>query len=126
MRINRDKPKKMKLTTKDLSLEADVLLLLHTIESGVRVFTPQTATRQSLLDFQQIVKTIRMLESHRYIEGIDGLNLLTSAGQSCIDKVRLRGGLIEKGRAVLAYNQQEALKVQSAPYCQRIEAISRN
>lgn len=126
MRINRDKPKKMKLTTKDLSLEADALLLLHTIESGVRVFTPQIEICESLLEFQQIVKTIRMLESHRYIEGIDGLNLLTSAGQSCIDKVRLSGGLTERGRAVLACHQQEVLKVQSAPYCQRMEALSRD
>ncbi len=105
MPMDRDMPQKMKLTTKDLSLAADALELLRAIEGGVRVFTSQTATRALLLDFQQAVK---MLDSHRYIEWIDGLNLLTADGQSCVDKIRLSGGLTEKGRAVLAYYEQEA------------------
>lgn len=45
-----------------------------------------------------------MMEGRRYIAVVSSLNMLAaSGGQSRVDRVRLSGGLTEKGRAVLAY-----------------------
>jgi hypothetical protein len=109
----------MKLAAKDLSLDESVLDLLRAINRDVRVFTPDDGTPEALARFQEVVKLIRMMESRRYIAVITSLNLLAAGGgQSQVDKVRLSGGLTEKGRAVLAYYdgeaQEEYLNYQSA------------
>ena len=103
------KPRAVKLTSKDLSLDETVLALLRAAEQGVRVFTPNDETPEALADFQQAVKLLRMMEGRRYIAVISSLNLLAAGGgQSRVDRVRLSGGLTEKGRAVLAYYDGEA------------------
>lgn len=109
----------MKLAAKDLSLDESVLDLLRAINRDVRVFTPDDGTLEALARFQEVVKLLRMMESRRYIAVITSLNLLAAGGgQSQVDKVRLSGGLTEKGRAVLAYYdgeaQEEYLNYQSA------------
>ena len=102
------KSRAVKLTSKDLSLDEAVLALLRAAEQGVRVFTPDDATPEALSEFQQVVKLLRMMEGRRYIAAINSLNLLAAGGGSRIDKVRLSGGLTEKGRAVLAHYDGEA------------------
>lgn len=92
----------MKLTAKDLSLNATALELLREVESGKRVFEPEPDTRESLGEFQDKVKLLRELETRRLIVEISGLNMARCGEKSVIDKVRLRGGLTEKGKAVLA------------------------
>jgi hypothetical protein len=99
----------VKLSTKDLSLGESALALLRAIDRDVRVFTPDDGTAEALAEFQQVVKLFRMMESRRYIAVISSLNLLASGGrQSQVDKVRLSGGLTDKGRTVLAYYDGEA------------------
>jgi hypothetical protein len=99
----------VKLTSKDLSLDEAALALLRAAERGVRVFTPDDETPEALGDFQQVVRLLRMMEGRRYFAVISSLNLLPGGvGQSRVDKVRLSGGLTEKGRAVLAYHDGEA------------------
>lgn len=108
----------VKLSTKDLSLDESTLTLLRAINRDVRVFTPADGTVEALAEFQQVVKQLRMMESRRYIAVITSLNLLAAGGRHCqVDRVRLSGGLTEKGRAVLAYydgEAQEYLNCQSA------------
>ena len=93
----------MKLTAKDLSLHATTLELLREVENGKRLFEPDANAPESLDKFQEQVKLLRTLETRRLIAEIDGLNMASSAGKSVIDKVRLRGGLTEKGKALLAH-----------------------
>ncbi len=97
----------LKMSAKDLSLDGAALDLLRAAEKGVPVFTPEDMTPETLAGFQQVVKMLRMLESRRYIAVISSLNLLAAGvGKSQVDKVRLSGGLTEKGRAVLAYHDE--------------------
>ncbi len=93
----------MKFTTKDLTLNPTTLELLREVENGKRVFEPEANTQESLDIFQEQVKLLRTLETRRLIAEINGLNMAHSAGKSVIDKVRLRGGLTEKGKALLAH-----------------------
>ena len=99
----------MKLASKDLSLDEATLTLLRAVDRGVRDFTPDGETPEALANFQQAVKQLRMMESRRYIAVITSLNVLPAGGgQSRVDRVRLSGGLTDKGRAVLAYYDGEA------------------
>lgn len=93
----------MKLTAKDLSLNRTTLELLREVERGKRVFEPEEGAPESLDRFQEQVKLLRTLETRRLIAEIDGLNMASYAGKSVIDKVRLRGGLTERGKALLAH-----------------------
>jgi hypothetical protein len=103
------KSRTVKLTSKDLSLDEAALALLRAAAKGVRVFTPDGETPEALADFQQAVRLLRMMEGRRYVAAISSLNLLAaSGGRSRVDRVRLSGGLTEKGRAVLAYHDGEA------------------
>ena len=103
------KSRVVKLASKDLSLDGAALALLRAAGSGVRVFTPDGETPEALADFQQVVRLLRMMEGRRYIAAISSLNLLAVVGGgSRVDRVRLSGGLTEKGRAVLAYYDGEA------------------
>ncbi len=92
----------MKLTAKDLSLSAATLELLHEVDNGKRVFEPEADAPESLGQFQEQAKLLKALETRRLIAEINGQNMARSAGKTVIDKVRLRGGLTEKGRALLA------------------------
>jgi hypothetical protein len=103
------KSRTVKLTSKDLSLDEAALALLRAADTGVLVFTPDDETPEALADFQQAVRLLRMMEGRRYIAVISSLNLLaTGGGGSRVDRVRLSGGLTEKGRAVLDYYDGEA------------------
>lgn len=102
----------MKLTAKDLSLNATALELLRDVESGKRVFEPEADTRESLGEFQEKVKLLRELETRRLIIEINGLNMAHYSGKGVIDKVRLRGGITEKGKAVLA-NRDDNFEVRA-------------
>ncbi len=93
---------KMNLTAKDLSLNEIALELLRDVERGERVFQPEADTQESLDGFQDKVKLVRALETRGFIVEITGLNMACRGGKTVIDKVRLRGGLTEKGRALLA------------------------
>lgn len=93
---------RMKLTAKDLSLNATALALLREVETGKRVFEPEADTQESLGEFQEKVKLLRELETRRLIVEISGLNMARYDEKSVINKVRLRGGMTEKGKAVLA------------------------
>ncbi len=93
---------KMNLTAKDLSLDETALELLRDVERGERVFQPEADTQESLDGFQDKVKLVRALETRGFIVEINGLNMACRGGKTVIDKVRLRGGLTEKGRALLA------------------------
>lgn len=101
----------MGLTAKDLSLDPTALELLREVEGGARVFEPEADTKESLDSFQQKVKLLRELESRRYIIEINGLNMANCDGRSVIDKVCLRGGLTEKGKAILAYHHNGDINV---------------
>ena len=98
----------VKLRAKDLALDPVALTLLRAVESGTRVFAPEENTAEGLDRFQHTVRLLRMLERRRYL-AIDGLNLVTGyAGSSSqIDRVRLGGGLTEKGRAVLWHHDEQ-------------------
>jgi hypothetical protein len=103
------KSRTVKLASKDLSLDEAVLALLRAVGRGVRVFTPDGETPEALADFQQVVGLLRMIEYRRYTEAICSLNVLPAGGgQSRVDRVRLSGGLTDKGRRVLAYYDGEA------------------
>lgn len=103
------KSRLVKLASRDLSLDEATLTLLRAVGRGVRVFTPDGETPEALADFQQAVRLLRMMESRRYIAVITSLNVLPAGGgQSRVDRVRLSGGLTDKGRAVLAYYDGEA------------------
>lgn len=92
----------MKLNAKDLSLAATTLELLREVENGKLVFKPEANAQESLDRFQEQVKLLRTLETRRLIAKINGLNMARAAGKCAIDKARLRGGLSEKGKALLA------------------------
>lgn len=99
----------VKLASKDLSLCEDALALLRAVDRGVRVFTPDGEAPEALAEFQLTVRLLRTMESRRYIAVITSLNVLPAGGgRSRVDRVRLSGGLTEKGRAVLAYHDGEA------------------
>ena len=103
------KSRLVKLASKDLSLDEAALTLLRAVDRGVRVFTPDGETPEALADFQRAVRLLRMMESRRYIALITSLNVLPAGGgQSRVDRVRLSGGLTDKGRRVLAYYDGEA------------------
>jgi hypothetical protein len=103
------KSRVVKLASKDLSLEDGVLALLRAVDSNVRDFTPDGETPEALADFEQTVRLLRMMEDRRYIEAICSLNVVPDGdGRSRVDRVRLSGGLTEKGRAVLAYYDGDA------------------
>lgn len=93
----------MKLSKKDLMIDQSTINLLRAIEQGIQVFAPALSTKESLAEFQEIVTLLRKMESHKYIAEISSLNLINSEGESHIDRVRVKGGLTEKGRAVLAH-----------------------
>ncbi len=93
----------MKLTKKDLTLDQSTINLLRAIYHGTQVFAPILATKESLAEFQEIVNLIRKMESQKCIAEISSLNLVNSEGESQIDRVRVKGGLTEKGRVVLAH-----------------------
>lgn len=94
----------MKLRKKDLTLDQSTINLLRAIEQGTQVFAPTVATKESLAEFQETANLLRKMESHKYIAEISSLNLINSEGESQIDRVRVKGGLTEKGRAVLAHD----------------------
>lgn len=103
------KSRAVKLASRDLSLDEAALALLRAVDRGVRVFTPDGETPQALADFQQAVRLLRMMEYRRYIAVITSLNVLPAGGgQSRVNRVRLSGGLTDKGRALLAYYDREA------------------
>ena len=103
------KSRVVKLASKDLSLEDGTLALLRAVDSNVRVFTPDGETPEALADFEQAVRLLRMMEDRRYIEAISSINVVPADGGGCrVDRVRLSGGLTDKGRAVLAYYDGEA------------------
>lgn len=93
----------MKLSKKDLALDQSTINLLRAIEQGTQVFAPTVPTKESLAEFQETANLLRKIENHKYIAEISSLNLVNSEGESQIDRVRVKGGLTEKGRAVLAY-----------------------
>lgn len=102
------KSRSAKLASKDLSLDEAALALLRAVDRGVRVFSPGGDSPEALADFEQTVRLLRMMEHRRYIEVICSLNVMaTSGGGSRVDRVRLSGGLTDKGRAVLAYYDRE-------------------
>jgi hypothetical protein len=103
------KSRVVKLASKDLSLEDGVLALLRAVDSNVRVFTSDGETPEALADFEQAVRLLRMMEDRRYVEAIRSINVVPAGGGgSRVDRVRLSGGLTDKGRAVLAYYDGEA------------------
>ena len=102
------KSRVVKLASKDLSLEDGALALLRAVDSNVRVFTPDGETPEALADFEQAVRLLRMMEDRRYIEAICSINVVPAGGGCRVDRVRLSGGLTDKGRAVLAYYDGEA------------------
>lgn len=90
-------------------MDESALALLRAVDRGVRVFTPDGETPEALADFDQSVRLLRMMECRRYTEAICSLNVLpASGGGSRVNRVRLSGGLTDKGRAVLAYYDGEA------------------
>ena len=98
-----------KPASKALSLDAAALALLRAVDRGVRVFTPDGDTPEALPAFQEVVRLLRMMEYRRYFEAISSLNVVPAdGGGSRVDRVRLSGGLTDKGRAVLAYYDGEA------------------
>ena len=103
------KSRGLKPASKALSLDEAALALLRSVDGGMRVFTPDGDTPEALADFQQTVRLLRMMEYRRYTEAICSLNVVhADGGGSRVDRVRLTGGLTEKGRAVLAYYDGEA------------------
>src|SRR3712207_7414833 len=103
------KSRSAKLASKDLSLDEAAVALLRAVDRGVRVFSPDGETPEALADFQQAVRLLRMMESRRYIAVITSLNVLPAGGGgSRVDRVRLSGGLTDKGRTVLAYYDGQA------------------
>lgn len=100
----------VKLSSNALSLDEAALALLRAADRGVRVFTPDGDTPEALAAFQEVVRLLRMMEYRRYVEAICGLNVVLAGdgGGSWVDRVRLSGGLTDKGRAVLAYHDGEA------------------
>lgn len=78
---------KMKLTAKDLSLDAAALELLREVERGKRVFEPDANAPMLLDKFQEQVKLLRTLETRRLIAEISGLNMA-------------REGVVKSGRHV--------------------------
>jgi len=101
------KSRVVKLTSKDLSLEDGALALLRAVDSNVRVFTSDGETPEALADFEQAVRLLRMMEDRRYIEAISSINVVPAGGGCRVDRVRLSGGLTDKGQAVLAYYDGE-------------------
>ena len=93
----------MKLSKKDLIRDQPTINLLRAIDQGTEVFAPALPTKESLAEFQETVNLLRKIESHKYIAEISSLNLVNSVGESHIDRVRVKGGLTEKGHAVLAH-----------------------
>lgn len=93
----------MKLSKKDLMLDQSIINLLRAIDNGTHVFAPTLPTKESLAEFQEIVTLLRKIETQKYIAEISSLNLVNSEGKSHIDRVRVKGGLTEKGHAVLAH-----------------------
>ena len=99
----------VKLSSKALSLDENALALLRAVDRGVRVFTPDGDSPEALASFQEVVRLLRMMEYRRYVEAITSLNVVPAGGGgSRVDRVRLSGGLTDKGRAVLAYYDGEA------------------
>lgn len=98
----------MKLTSKDQALDQTALTLLRAVEGGMRQFAPEEETVEALAQFQHTVRLMQMLDGRGYFT-IDGLNLVAGAGVggSRINRVRLRGGLTQKGKAVLDYHQRQ-------------------
>jgi hypothetical protein len=102
------KSRVVKLASKDSSLDEAALALLRAVNSNVRVFTSDGETPEALADFEQSVRLLRMMEDRRYIEAICSINVVPGGGSgSRVDRVRLSGGLTDKGRAVLAYYDEE-------------------
>lgn len=108
------KSRSQQLSSKDLSLDEAALALLRAADRGVRVFTPEGDTSEALASFQEVVRLLRMMEYRRYVEAICSLNVLPGGGGSRVDRVRLSGGLTNKGRRVLAYYDGEYLNSQTA------------
>ena len=103
------KSRSAKLASKDLSLDEAAVALLRAVGRGVRVFTPDGETPEALAEFEQTVRLLRMMEYRRYTEVICSLNVMAaSGGGSRVDRVRLSGGLTDKGRTVLAYYDGQA------------------
>lgn len=93
----------MKLLAKDLTLNEAEVELLRAVDRGVHNFEPSGESEEALAAFQVKAKIIRKLEARRYITEINGINMVRSGGKNAINKVRLREGLTEKGKTVLAY-----------------------
>ncbi len=93
----------MKLSKKDLMLDQSTIDLLRAVEQGTRVFAPALQTKESLTEFQGTVNLLRRMETYKYIAEISSLNIINSEGESGIDRVRVKGGLTEKGRTVLSH-----------------------
>ena len=103
------KSRSAKLASKDLPLDEAAVALLRAVDRGVRVFSPDGETPEALADFEQTVRLLRMMEYRRYTEVICSLNVMAaSGGGSRVDRVRLSGGLTDKGRTVLAYYDGQA------------------
>ena len=99
----------VKLSSKALTLDEAALALLRAVGRGVRVFTPDGDAPEALAAFQEVVRLLRMMEYRRYFEAISSLNVVPAGGGgSRVDRVRVSGGLTDKGRAVLAYHDGQA------------------
>ncbi len=84
-------------------LDQPTINLLRAVDQGTRVFAPALPTKESLAEFQETVNRLRKMETQKYIAEISSLNVINSEGESRIDRVRVKGGLTEKGHAVLAH-----------------------
>ncbi len=98
----------MKLTLKDQALDQTALPLLRSVEGGMRQFAPEEETAEALARFQHTVRLIQTLEGRGCLVN-DGLNLVAGASTSSINRVRLSGGLTQKGKAVLDYHQRQVV-----------------
>lgn len=106
MKALRRRCESVKLTARDMALTADSLNLLHAIGGGQTLFEPESITPDALERFQRTVKLLRELEGYRCIAEICSLNLIFGERVARIDRVRVVGGLTNKGRAVLMHNME--------------------
>src|SRR3712207_40612 len=103
------KSRSAKLASKDLPLDEAPVALLRAVDRGVRFSRPTAKPPEALVDYKKPARLSRRKEYRRYFEAISSLNVMAaSGGGSRVDRVRLSGGLTDKGRAVLAYYDGQA------------------
>lgn len=86
---------------RDIALDEDQLKLLQEIDEGVRQFEPPDDSYAALMEFQVRVKNLRFLERRRLITEISGLNMRIEQKVGVFDRVRIKGGLTDKGKRLL-------------------------